>query len=249
MSKQTIAGLGLQCQACQKITPAEVPALAPDVSRLDCKWCGSPLATFALSMVPDYRERQIVLTDQGMVDFLAMLDAPGRPSAELIALMTPDADRIAASHTQALARAGDDETSRALGECFNTLQDLYVRLLQAGYGPPESTPKDEANLWDHDRALDSVFADVERLRAAVIESAAMHETCAKALEFAASRERSIGDLACAVEGMREQQRAWFGGDKSPTTLALAKEAERRVDRLLKQHRAEAVQPSLFGGGR
>lgn len=43
---------------------------------------------------------------------------------------------------------------------------------------------------------------------------------------------TIEELRLAVADMRTLQRRWFGGDRSPATLAASKAAERKVDRLL-----------------
>lgn len=51
------------------------------------------------------------------------------------------------------------------------------------------------------------------------------------------------DLIAAVRAMREHQRAWFGGDKRPQLLTLARAAEARVDRLLEQ--LDGPQRDLF----
>jgi hypothetical protein len=66
-------------------------------------------------------------------------------------------------------RAGADaealigEPMDTVFQAFECVQALYGRLIRAGFGPPEGTPKDEANLWDQDKALDELFNYVERL--------------------------------------------------------------------------------------
>lgn len=55
-------------------------------------------------------------------------------------------------------------------------------------------------------------------------------------------------LIAAVTNMRTHQRAWFGGDKSRERLQSARDAERKVDRLLADVRAGmtlAPQAELF----
>ena len=52
----------------------------------------------------------------------------------------------------------------------------------------------------------------------------------------AEPERSFDDarFIAAVILMRNHQRDWFGGDKSPSKLDAARKAEREVDRLLRE---------------
>lgn len=47
-----------------------------------------------------------------------------------------------------------------------------------------------------------------------------------------AREQS--ELERAVRVMRGHQRDWFGGDKSQTKLEQARQAEREVDRILRE---------------
>lgn len=65
---------------------------------------------------------------------------------------------------------------------------------------------------------------------------------------AAERLARLEILVSAVREMREQQRLFFGGDRSRDRVVAAKRAEKRVDALLADLDAAPaeVQPSLFG---